>query len=442
MRLRIAPQLVLVLLAAAASSGCEQGREAPPKTLVRVVNAAPTHPSLNFVRVRRTEVSELGYGAASGQLSFDVDSYDFRVDIVPPGASAGSAVGSFAAELQANVEYTFVLVEGATGGIEPITIEAASGAGELTVVHAGVGLPPLDVYLEAAGADLSTATPLGRVSFGQAAPAASRTSGEYRITVTESGDPSAVLLASPAVSIDGSRNGVVVVLAGVGEGTAPIRVLLAQDNPVTLLDTSVQSALRIVNAAADEAARDAALGEQLSPPLIAAVPFGTASAYADVPGGEHTLSIMPAGNPGVVDGTGTLTLANGRMYTAIVSGAPGHVTVAPLLDDPRRLFDRAQLALYNGANQFSSLYFYVLLPGTDPATASPAASLAAPGGTQYVGLPPGDYEIVVRNPDLQTVGGPIPITVAAGGIYAILAVNGADAASASLVPLDDFVAAP
>ena len=446
MRLPRALEIGLVLLAAIAASGCEQGRKAPEKTRVQVVNAAPNHPPLNFLRVQRAEATEIGYGAATGALPFDVDQYDFHVEMLSPNTAAPTRISSMTRAIAADVDYTFVLAENATGGIEPIVVEtpvAEAGAGAtLAAVHAGLGLPSVDVYVEAPGADLSTATPIGRLGYRDIATGASRAAGDYAVTVTEAGNPSAVLLASGTVTLASAQRAVLVVLAGAGEGTAPLRVVVAQDSPMTLLDPSVTAALRVVNAAADQAPRDVAIDSNFSPPLLAGVPFGTVSAYAPLAAGERATSVTPAGNPGVVETTETLTVAGGRLYTLIVSGAPGSVDAAPLVDDHRRIFDRAQLALYNGASQFDSLHFYVLQPGTDPNTVAPVATLAAPGGTQYVGLAAGEYDLVLRNADLATVAGPLRISVENGGIYSAVGVNGPDASSASLLLLDDFAVAP
>lgn len=445
MRLRKAFEIVLALALAAGAAGCEQGRKAPPKTRVQVVNAAPNHPALNFLRVERVAAAEIPYGAASAVLPFDVDRYDFHVEIVTPGATAPSRISSFAAEIAADIDYTFVFAESATGGIEPIIVAtpaATASAAPLAAVHAGLGLPAVDVFLEPPGADLGTATPIGRLGYRESATGAGRAVGDYVITVTEAGNAGAVLLSSPTVTLAAVQRLVLVVIAGAGEGIAPLRVAVVTDTPGTVIDQSLPGALRVVNAAADEAPRDVAVGTDFSPPLFADLPFGAASDYTEIPLGDQTLSVTPAGNPGVVEATATVAVASGRMYTSIISGAPGAIATALLVDDRRRIFDRAQLALYNAASQFSSITFYLLLPGTDPSTVAPVTALNAPGGTQYIGLTPGQYELLVRDASAQTVAGPQPITVTAGGIYAALVVNGPDSSSAGILLLDDFAASP
>src|SRR5690606_38976961 len=121
------------------------------------------------------------------------------------------------------------------------------------------------------------------------------------------------------------------------------------------------------------AARDVAVGGQFSPPLFAAVPFASASAYGTVAPGDNELSVTPAGNPGVVEATHTVTAAAGRSYTAVVAGAPGSVKVVSLIDDRRPVADRAKIALLNGASQFTAVLFHVLEVGGDPSAREPDA---------------------------------------------------------------------
>jgi hypothetical protein len=67
------------------------------------------------------------------------------------------------------------------------------------------------------------------------------------------------------------------------------------------------------------------------------------------------------------------------------------------------------------------------------------AQLFPPGISDYVPLYPDDYELYLFQAGTATVlSGPTPISVAAGGIYGALAVDGPDTATANVVLLDDF----
>ena len=68
------------------------------------------------------------------------------------------------------------------------------------------------------------------------------------------------------------------------------------------------------------------------------------------------------------------------------------------------------------------------------------AQLLAPGVSDYVPLYPGEYDLYLFQAGTTTVlSGPTRISVADGGIYGALALDGPDTATASLRLLDDFV---
>ena len=72
--------------------------------------------------------------------------------------------------------------------------------------------------------------------------------------------------------------------------------------------------------------------------------------------------------------------------------------------------------------------------------AFPQAGLVAPGTTlTYNPFDPGDYDLYLRqNGGTALLSGPTRITLVSEGIYGVLAVNGADTATAGVVLFDDF----
>jgi hypothetical protein len=107
-------------------------------------------------------------------------------------------------------------------------------------------------------------------------------------------------------------------------------------------------------------------------------------------------------------------------------------------DDNRSIHNEAKLRFFNAAFQFLFLDFVVTEPGGDPARFA-VATLIAPGISDYTPLAPGDYDLYVRDANTFVMyAGPLPFTVAAGGIYSAMAVNGPDASTAGIVFLDGF----
>ncbi|HLF09903.1 MAG TPA: DUF4397 domain-containing protein [Gammaproteobacteria bacterium] len=434
-------RISLIVLGLTLLSGCDQGRQSLPDTSVRVVNAAPSYASVSFRR-EQSAPSELAYKNAT-DFTYDQDQYDFHIEVTTPGATSPLQTRSFPQEVVAEMNYTFVVTE--VGGlIEPVILEypaLANNAAEAQIValHAGAALVPMDVYLERPGINVVTAIPRASLSFGQILTPRMVPSGDYELTLTAAGNPANVLFASPTFSLSAAVSTVFVIVDEANQGVAPLSVLLLGNAPALLLDKNLPSALRVINGATDTGARDVAINSQFTPPLFAAVPFATASNYELVPTGDNTVNVTPAGNPGVLELTQTLANPGGAKQTMLVTGDPGTLTHLLFPDDDRRIVNLAKLRILNGARQFTLIDFFIIPTDSDINTFSPITSLAAPGGSSTFTIPPTTYDLVLRQSGTTTVlAGPQPIVLTAGGIFTVLATNGADATTASIVLLDDF----
>jgi hypothetical protein len=420
-------------------AACDQGRKDPPNTSVRVANAAPSFNSIDF----RREQSTLSQNAATlnfqGTAEFDWDTgqYDFNIDVATLPRT------TFSQDLREDTRYAFVLTE--VGGlIEPVVLEYppldsnATGAQALAL-HAAGGSAPLSVYIEPPGTALAAATPRATLAFGQALPAQSLTAGEYEISLTESGNPANVLLASSAFTLPAAASAILVIVDGSGVGPSPLAVILLGGAGAVLTDKNAPSELRAINAATDMAPRDFVLNDDFAAPLFSAVPFAAETAYATTPVGDNTVNVTPVANPGVLELTQTLAMAANTRYTLLVTGDAGALTHVLISDDTRRIAGQAKLRMFNTASQFSAVDFFIVPTGTDIATTGPAASLGPSGVSTPFTVPPDTYDLVLRETGTTNVlAGPQSFTLAGSGIYSILSVNGPDTASATVAFLDDF----
>jgi hypothetical protein len=270
-------------------------------------------------------------------------------------------------------------------------------------LHAAAGIPALDLYLERPGVGIAGATPRG--SFNVQEQIAPRTlpSGDYELTLTAAGDPSSVLLTTTTITLPADTHTSFIVVAESGQGSAPFSVLALQ-GPVaaTFYDRNATSELSVVNGATDRAPRDLMVN------------------------GEF-LDLTYFGN-------------RGQRATLLFAGPAGTLTAAIVPDDRRRLNSEAKLRAMNAASQFiGGLDFAVTAPGGDHLLVPPFASLLAPGISGDTLLPPGEYDLYLRQFFTATVvSGPTRITLGAGGLYGVLAVDGPDTATADVILLDDF----
>jgi hypothetical protein len=422
-------------------TGCDDGRQAPGKVGVRVINVAPGFELLAFRREQETSNEEAMSFKTAQEFVYDADSYDFYV--TERTLTAGNPrVWTFAPTLEPNLDYTFVLTE-VGGEIQPVVIahpDPPAADAQIVALHAASALPALDLYLERPGVGIAGATPRG--SFGAQQQIAPRTlaSGDYELTLTAAGDPANVLLTTTTITLPAGTESTFVVVPEGGQGTAQLSVILLQGAASVLYDRNATSELRYVNAAADQAPRDVAIDSQFSPPLFSAVPFGEPTPYAPYPTVAAKLNVTPVGNPGALELDQTLTGAAPQRATLLFAGPAGALTSAFSIDDGRRLNLEAKLRFMSAVSQFFAVDFVITFPDGDPNVVRAQASLAAPGiSSSYTPLAPGDYDLYLYQAGTATrLSGPTRFSVVAGGIYSVLAVDGPDTATAAVRFLDDF----
>lgn len=432
----------VLLCAALLVGGCDEGRKAPGKVTVQVTNVAPGFGSLSFQREQETRnAAELSF-KSERTFAYDADTYDFFVvertlSDADPGRS-----WTFAPTLEANTHYTFALTEVA-GEVQPVVIATPASPAtdaQILALNAAGSLPPMDLYLERPGVGIAGATPRGTFGPQEQIPARTLPSGDYELFLTAAGNPADVLLTSAQFNLPAGTTSTIIVVDERDQGTALVSGVLLQSVPIPLFDVNSMPETRVINAATDRAPRDVAVNAQFSPPLFSATQFGEPTPYAQTPlGPAVTYTVTPVGNPGVLEMETPTNGVIGRRSTLLFSGPAGALLASYADDDGRRLNREAKLRFMNAASQFPAVDFVITLPGGDPNAPFPLAQLFPPSISDYVPMHPGDYELYLfQTGTVNLLSGPTPISVAAGGIYGALAVDGPDTATANVVLLDDF----
>jgi hypothetical protein len=248
------------------------------------------------------------------------------------------------------------------------------------------------------------------------------------------------LLSSVAISLPAGVTSTFVVAPEAGLGTATMSVILLQSAATTVLyDRNATAELRVINGATDRVDRDVALDSQFSPPALPAVRFAEPSPYTTTPIGAFQINVTPVGNPGVLE----LDQAYGgfvsNRVTMLFTGPAGTLTPAFADDDGRAIQGEAKVRFANAATQFGFLDFVLTPPDADPNTYFAVTTIAAPAIAAYVPAAPTEYDLYLRQYGTATlVSGPTRISLAAGGIYGVLAIDGPDTATAEVRLFDDF----
>jgi len=444
MNLRFVASCGLVC-AALLFSGCsDTGRKAPGKTTVQVANAAPGFPSLQFRREQDVNGAvELPFKDGR-TFVYDADTYDFFVSEPTFSVPDPGRDWTFATTLDANQIYQFILTEVA-GEVVPVVTTVpplpTGDAAQIFGLHAAASLPAMDLYFERPGVGIAGATPRATVNPTEQFSPRTLPSGDYELFVTTAGNPADVWLTSPTINLPAGTNSSFIIVDQRGTGTERINVMLVQGGGSTaLFDRNSPSELRTLNGAPDQLPRDVAINSQFTPPLFSATPFAAPTAYKPVPLGAYPVQVTPVGNPGVLEIDTTTVGVIGERVTMLFGGQTGALQPVFAVDDNRRYNREARLRLMNAASQFTAIDFTIVLPDADPNLVFPQATLFPPGAAPYVTLHAGDYDLYMHQVGTPTILlGPTRITLAAGGIYGVLAVDGPDTATASAVYFDDFV---
>jgi hypothetical protein len=433
--------LGLVMIALALTA-CDGGRKALPDTTVRVLNVVPGLFNLDYRREESTP-STLDFKAGS-VFTYDEDTYDFNVETRNIVTGVPQRILSFPQKVVAGSTYTFVIYDKGTS-IDRVVLEVPvippnATDTQVDVLHAAKGQPAMDFYLAPSGTSIVGTAPFGTLAFVQQLAPRRIAAGDYEITVTAAGNPSNVLLKSPSFGLPAGKSTSFVITADEGISNNPISVVAFGDVASGLFNVNAPASLRVINAAADKAPRDVAVASQFSPPVFPAVPFATETAYAAVPPSTTLkLNVTPPGNPGVLELDTTIGTASTALYTVLISGAAGALNQVSFIDDRRRISTVGIVQFYNAAPQIPLIDFYIVPPGTDLATVLPYTTLAPPSGSTELPLIPGTYDLVLQQNGTTTVlAGPIRVTIAAGGLYGVLATNNANGVSADVTLLDDF----
>jgi hypothetical protein len=208
--------------------------------------------------------------------------------------------------------------------------------------------------------------------------------------------------------------------------SAPLLRLLAA-GILTLSLAGVASAadtskVRVLHASPDAPAVDVYLDDTIVDALTN-VPFGTISAYLEIPAGDHNVKVYATGTTegAVIDAD--VTVAAGAMYTIAATDAVASITAQVLQDEPAPDCDSASVRVVHFSADAPAVD--VATAGSDPADAV-VKNLEYPNATGYVSLPAGSYDLEVRLAGTTTVALALPdVAVEACNAYSVFAIGSA-----------------
>lgn len=253
-----AVKLTAVLAFLAACGGGGSG-SLDNELALRVINASPDAPSINFL-VDDVLWFPLNYKSGTRFTYLTPASRKMGLQVLLPG---DDVLIEESLSLLARREYTTIAVgklgEDGSSTLQIINIDnpvaaVPTGTSRVQFVHAAPDTAAIDVYLTAPTDSLAAATPIYTLSYIQDPMALQQdfASGIWRIRVTPSGDKATVLFDSGDVALRSTASLLFVVVTNTGAGTAPVS-LLTNDGTFggQILDVSTPAEVQVVNVSPD-----------------------------------------------------------------------------------------------------------------------------------------------------------------------------------------------
>ena len=399
---------------------------------LRVIHASADAPPVNVRVGKNNEITDLDYGTSSGYVPVRVGNRKLAVEAIIPGGNADViTVDRF--NFKRDERYN-VLAINDTAAIDALVVEESAGepgAGEvaIAVVHAASVAGAVDVYVTAPGTNVNDVAPNFGFDFTGIVDAGVLPAGPYQIQVTLANDKK-VVYDSGTVDL-APFGGEKLLIAAINSENdtealaSPIKLLVATDiDQVQLPDVDTNVGARVVHLSPDAGiaamgpvevfATSTALGGTVE--IIDAFAYTDlvpgASGYVDIPAGVYDFAVAPDGDGvggALPDSLNAAELTTANEYTVIAAGLAAGTPAFDLLatvDDNRAIVTQASVKVVHGAPDAGIVDVYVTPAG---AFTTAEVEMGMAGDpllddfafgeiTDYVSVPPGDYDIrVVTN---------------------------------------------
>ncbi|MEL7447773.1 MAG: DUF4397 domain-containing protein [Pseudomonadota bacterium] len=384
--------------------------EAAP--LLRAFHASPDAPAVNILVNGAAALTDVPFKAASGFLPA-AESTQLQVEAIIPGGNA--IVIDETLPLTFNTEYTVVALGTVNAPISAIVIENPAGEPifpgnvRAQVLHAAEGAPAVDVFVTAAGADLTASAPVNTtpLAFQGFTDRVEVPAGNYQIRVTLAGDPATVVYDTGEIPLPGDVDLLIAAVDNTRPGDRPIELVLIDSEGASDLDDAAKPSAAIAVHASPDAgnvdilADDGATAEDDALALAVNVPFTAACIVESVPVGSFTLNVTPTGDPATIALPIPYESVAGAATTAIVTGflmSTPELQPIAFATDARSVITETRLRVTHASPSTGDVDIYLLADGTDFTDDSVEPSFAAvpfTADTTQLSIAPGVYDIYV-----------------------------------------------
>jgi hypothetical protein len=439
--------LIVSCVALAGCGGGSGGNRILTAGGVRAVNTIADSPALE-VRLGNGSLGTVAFAQSSALSDAITGPYEVTVQYTPPGGALTTVLRDRDLEVEEDRQKTLVLLGTLAQATLLVLDEAepavAAGQSEVHFVHGATAIAAVDFYLTEATVDIATVVPTVSVNRGAASNLATLPSGDtYRLRVTTAGTKD-VVYDSGAFALASTVRRLFVLTDYFGPGGAGVRAIVVGNSTATIFaNEALPAQFRVANLVADLAAVDVYVGAVAPPPLYAALAEGTVSDPELAAPATLTVNVTPESDASTIVHSGSLPLAPGQARTLVVGGVDGDGSVfaRAIPDLVRPIAGLAQLRVVQASPAAGNVDFHLLATGSTPSLTSADLRSLALQSSGEVTSQPGTFDAFFTAAASTTVVvGPVPVTVAAGGLYTLFLADLVGGGSPPrVIPADDFL---
>jgi hypothetical protein len=430
------------MLAFLALTGCV-GESARPvatgKGAVRMINALDDAPSVGFF-IEERFLETVNAREASALRTWDDLEYNFNMEVNVGGELQSRRIATEALDVEADREYTLLL----TGAFDDPTVtvwetaerefEGNESFFEARFTHLS-SAGRADFYLLPADEAPSADNILGTLASGEFLAPIDVDAGNYRLTITAAGDPSAVLFRSVAADYGA---GVVTTFAftdGTAADTASYTVQLIDNSGgnSTLRDTRTNPTVRMFQASISLADADVYLSEDLDNTFIANHVFGDITGDLDISIGSNPLTYTAVGNTSVTLLETGINTTRGRRYNFVVIGDDSERNGLSYVINRSPVSTEARLQVFQASVNHPEVDVYAV--GRDAGFEGTGLTLSRLdlGEFNTISFGPRELDLYIVTSGEDTVlAGPVPLDVNLGDFVELFIFDTVDPATVEL----------
>lgn len=410
--------------------GCNDDDES---SSLQAVHASVDAPLANVWVNNAPTLVGVDYGVGSGYLEVDAGYNRIEVEVQLPGGTTTTVIPKTKLYLDEDNKYTvFVVGQADTGSSNPVEAlvversaegEANATTLDVQVVHASAGVPDVDLYVTAPGADINSASALDTLAFKDATGVLNIASGDYQVRLTLAGTKT-VAFDSGTISLAANSELTIAAIPNQdSDGSAPVKLLVLDGNSFsTIFNESESAEIQVGHLVSDAPRVDVSLNGSEA---ISDLDFKDLSSYTAITGGTYDIGVYPDNTPGtlVIDAQ-DIALDKGLDYAVFAVDKLATIEALLIETERRPVATSAVLNVIHAAPSASTVDVY-LTASTDISAASPAiTNFDFKEYEQGIYVAAGDYYVTITPTGTKTPAiGPVFATLNNATVYQAIAID-------------------